>query len=176
MISDTATLYTSNDFFTKRSEIQRQMKKDLQEKVLETTWHQVVYFQLRSVSLPDAFEMEIQNTEVKGQDIHTAQAELERETVKFITNWEVAKLAVNSTIETANGNANKTIYEAEAVKSTIEEVVKNQADAFAYMKANLTFGSDEIIGYLKHNLIKDYPEGKFALSMPAVGATPPTQK
>ena len=45
------------------------------------------------------------------------------------------------------------------------EVVQNQADAFKYMKANLTFGTDEILGYLKNNLVKDYTEGKIAMSM-----------
>lgn len=66
VISDTSTLYTSNDFFTKRSEIQKKMKEDLQVRVMNSTWHEVVFFQLRSISLPDAFELEIQNTEVKG--------------------------------------------------------------------------------------------------------------
>ena len=85
IISDTATNYSSNDFFTKRSEIQVKMKADLQDKVLSDTWHEVEFFQLRSLSLPDAYENEIQNTEVKGQDIHTATAELAREMVKFET-------------------------------------------------------------------------------------------
>jgi hypothetical protein len=66
------------------------MKEDLQKRVMESTWHEVVFFQLRSISLPDKFESEIQNTEVKGQDIHTADAELLREQVKFKTNVNVA--------------------------------------------------------------------------------------
>jgi len=66
VISDTSTLYSSNDFFTRRSEIQQKMKDDLETKVLNATWHEVVFFQLRSLSLPNAFENEIQNTEVKG--------------------------------------------------------------------------------------------------------------
>jgi regulator of protease activity HflC (stomatin/prohibitin superfamily) len=90
IISDTATEYSSNDFFTKRSAIQKKMKADLQRKVLDDTWHEVVFFQLRSLSLPDAYENEIQNTEVKGQDIHTATAELAREEVKFETNVKIA--------------------------------------------------------------------------------------
>lgn len=91
------------------------MKQDLQQRVLNSTWHEVVFFQLRSLSLPQLFEDEIQNTEVKGQDIHTATAESVREMVKFTTNVEIAKLAVNATLETAYGNANRTIFEAEAV-------------------------------------------------------------
>lgn len=59
------------------------MKKDLKERVLESTWHEVIFFQLRSLSLPDAFENEIMNTEVKGQDILKARSEANRENVKF---------------------------------------------------------------------------------------------
>jgi len=73
--------------------------------------------------LPDAFEQEIQNTEVKGQDILKATSEKKRDQVKFDTNVIVAKLAVNSTLEIAHGIANKTIFEARAVESTIKEVV-----------------------------------------------------
>jgi len=100
------------------------MKQDLQERVLNTTWHEVVFFQLRSIALPQDFEREIQNTEVKGQDIHTATKESERENVKFNTNVRISELAVNATLETAYGNANRTIFEAEAVATTISEKIK----------------------------------------------------
>jgi len=46
--------------------IQKQMKADLQARVVNDTWHEIKFFQLRSLSLPDQFEYEIQNTEVKG--------------------------------------------------------------------------------------------------------------
>ena len=139
--------------------------------VSSKTWHDVAYFQLRSLSLPNAFEREIQNTEVKGQEIHTATAELTRETVKYVTNYEVAKLAVNATIETAFGNGNKTYYEAVAVASTIGEVISRQAEAYQSMKGNLTFGTNsfgtpEIMSYLKNSLVKDYSgKGKMAIAM-----------
>lgn len=121
------------------------MKADLQKKVLDDTWHEVVFFQLRSLSLPDAYENEIQNTEVKGQDIHTATAELAREEVKFLTNVKIADKAVNATLETAYGNANKTIFEAAAIQSTISNVVMKQAGAFAAMKTKLQFTNDELM-------------------------------
>jgi hypothetical protein len=38
------------------------------------------------LSLPQAFENEIENTEVKGQDILKADAEKKRELVRFETN------------------------------------------------------------------------------------------
>jgi hypothetical protein len=35
------------------------MIEDLQTKVRQATWHEVVFFQLLSINLPDAFEQEI---------------------------------------------------------------------------------------------------------------------
>ena len=56
VISDTASNYTSNDFFQNRTKIQMKMKEDLQVRVRNSTWHEVTFFQLRSLSLPDKFE------------------------------------------------------------------------------------------------------------------------
>lgn len=139
------------------------MKDDLQQQVMEQTWHEVVFFQLRSIGLPDQYENEIQNTEVKGQDIHTAMAELNRDMVKFVTQVEIANLAVNATLETAYGNGNKTLFEAAAIESTIKDVIEMQVSAFKVMKTDLTFDNNEIMEYLKKNLIKDYGGGRLAL-------------
>ena len=51
------------------------MFENLKREVEARTMHIVEFFQLRSVSLPDSFEREIQRTEVSGQDILTAEAE-----------------------------------------------------------------------------------------------------
>jgi len=44
--------------------------------------------------------------------------------VKFVTNVKVAELAVNATLETAYGNANKTLFKADAVKNTVKGVIE----------------------------------------------------
>ena len=51
----------------------------------------------------------------------------------------MAQLAVKSTMENSYGSANKTIFEAKAVESTIKEVVTKQSEAFAEMKTKLAF-------------------------------------
>ena len=160
VISETATRYTSNDFFTKRPVIQQEMQDDLQKDVLAATWHEVVFFQLRSLSLPDDFEFEIQNTEVKGQDILKAESEFKRDKVRFQTNVIVAQKAVISTLEQAYGNANQTVFEAQAIEKTISEVINKQATSFKTMKTELGWGNEEIIKYLKTSLIKDLPDTK----------------
>jgi len=68
-------------------------------------------------------------------------------------------------MENAYGAANKTLFEAEAVKSTIKEVVTKQAESFAEMKTKLTFDNTQVLEYLKVSLIKDYPEGRMAIAL-----------
>jgi len=75
VISDVSTQYNSDQFFEHRPLIQQEMKKALVKRVDEATHHLVEFFQLRSIALPPAFESEIQNTEVKKQDILKAEAE-----------------------------------------------------------------------------------------------------
>lgn len=85
--------------------IQEQLTAQIVKTVREKTFHIVEFFQLRSIKLPDSFEREIQNTEVKGQDIFTASAEISRENVKFQTALEVAGWAVNETVYRAEADA-----------------------------------------------------------------------
>lgn len=165
VISDTATLYSSNDFFTKRSAIQKKMLEDLQSKVLALTWHRVEFFQLRSIKLPTAYENEIENTEVKGQDILKAQAEQQREFVKFNTSIAVETLRVNATLEEATGNAQKIIYEGLSYQNTIGEVTTAQADSIVSMKQNLGFANSDLIEYLRSNLLRDYQSGRIAMHL-----------
>ena len=163
VVSDTATGYTSNDFFTKRSIIQQAIFSDLQTKVLELTWHEVVFFQLRGLSLPASYEHEIETTEVKGQDILKAQAEQHRDYVYFNTTVAVETLRVNATLEAAHGNADKLRYEGQSYWSTIGNVTQLQADAIAEMQRTLSFSSADIVQYLRTNLLRDYGTGKVAI-------------
>ena len=72
-------------------------------------------------------------------------------------------MAVNGTVEKARGEANRTIFDAEAVESTIKDVIKMQAEEYKTMTSELGFKPKQIVGYLKANLIRDYTEGKVAL-------------
>jgi hypothetical protein len=63
---------------------------------------------------------------------------------------------MNATIETAYGDANKTVFKAKADASTIFDVINTQVAGYKSMKTNLTFDNDQIMTYLKNSLIKDY--------------------
>lgn len=81
----------------------------------------------------------------------------------------VAKLAVNSTVETAFGEGNKTIYNAKAESSTIQEVINAQSKSYKFMKSNFTapytLDNDALFKYMQHTLIKDYSTGKVAMQI-----------
>lgn len=68
----------------------------------------------------------------------------------------VAHNATNTTIEAAYASTNKTINEANAVKSTIQAVIKKQADSLKAMKETLNFNNKNILQYLQMTLIKDH--------------------
>jgi hypothetical protein len=165
VISDEAAKYTARDFFTQRSKIQNNMENTLKDRVATLTYHEVVFFQLRHLSLPDAYEREIENTEVKGQDILKASAELERAYVKFNTTIIIAALEVNATKETAKGDAGKIIHDSRAYQTTILKVSEAQGEAIRDMKSTLSFSNTNIIEYLRTNLIKDYTTGRVAMQM-----------
>lgn len=110
------------------------METALKTRVADLTYHEVVFFQLRHLSLPDAYEREIENTEVKGQDILKASAELERAYVKFNTTIIIAALEVNATKETAKGDAGKILHDARAYQTTILKVSEAQGQAIKDMK------------------------------------------
>lgn len=74
-ISDTGTQYRAIDFFTQRTDISEKMKTQLNTRLNKDINAEVVYFQLRSIDLPDQYELSIQNTEVTKQGIQKAEAE-----------------------------------------------------------------------------------------------------
>lgn len=63
-ISDVATKYPSVEFFTRRMPISTEMKLVLDQALSEQAYMNVIFFQLRSVDLPDKYEDAIQLTEV----------------------------------------------------------------------------------------------------------------
>jgi hypothetical protein len=94
------------------------------------------------LSLPEDFEREIQNTEVKGQDILKTEKEADREVIKFETDVIVARLAQNATLEKAYGEGNRTVYAAEATANTVGAVIKLQAEAYGKLKNTCAINND----------------------------------
>lgn len=63
-ISDVAASYKAADFFFNRSAINTDMANQLNLRLQSELYTEVVYFQMRSIDLPDPYEQAIQDTEV----------------------------------------------------------------------------------------------------------------
>jgi hypothetical protein len=58
-ISDVGTMYRAIDFFTIRSDISAKMREILNARLQKELFTEVIFFQLRSIDLPDPYEMSI---------------------------------------------------------------------------------------------------------------------
>lgn len=58
-ISDVGTTFKAIDFFTNRTSISADMKKTLDARLQRDLHAEVVFFQLRSIDLPDPYEQSI---------------------------------------------------------------------------------------------------------------------
>lgn len=58
-ISDVGTMYRAIDFFTIRKDISNKMKEILNTRLQKDLNVEVVFFQLRSIDLPDPYEQSI---------------------------------------------------------------------------------------------------------------------
>ena len=73
--------YKAEDFFFKRSVINVDMAAQLNQRLKDDLYSEVVYFQMRSIDLPDAYELAIQDTEVVKQSILKAQSLMNKNNV-----------------------------------------------------------------------------------------------
>lgn len=147
-ISDTSTNYSSYDFFTTREEIGYKMKNDLDMRLKSDLYSEVVFFQLRSIDLPNDYEDAIQKTEVTKQGILQAQAARNKNKVVQATYVESAQIGKNITINQAYGKGDALQLRTNATAGTFLNITQSQAQAYQNMKENLTFSNADLIQYL----------------------------
>jgi hypothetical protein len=104
-ISDTATGYSSYEFFTMRTEISKKMYEDLDDRLINDVFCKVVFFQLFSIDLPNDYEDAIQMTEVTKQSILRAEAERNKNKIEQTTKVEQSRIGKDITINQAIGKA-----------------------------------------------------------------------
>ena len=74
------------------------MQAELAAALKTKAFMDVIFFQLRSVDLPDRYEDAIRKTEVTKQDIFKAQAERQRSKIEQDTMVQVAEVLKQATI------------------------------------------------------------------------------
>ena len=142
------------------------MYKELNDRIKKEVHCEVVFFQLRSIDLPDPYELAIEQTEVTKQGILRAEANRIKNRIVQEMYVEQAKIAKDITVNQAKGTAESKKLKADAVANTFLNITRSQAESYATLKTNLSFSNDDLIQYLQVNLIQNYPDGKLIISIP----------
>jgi len=158
-LTDMTTKFNAYNFFYDRQSIGDTMKAEL-SKTFNITCHALIEaLQLRTVSLPKEFELSIQQTEVKKQDIEKAKAERNKVMVECETRVKEAEFQKNVTINTALGEALRIQMNNKAEVERIIITQLQQADAYVALKQQMKLNTTELLEYIKTKLIKEYQAG-----------------
>jgi hypothetical protein len=98
------------------------MKSGLDERLKKDLFCEVVFFQLRSIDLPDPYELSIQNTEVTKQSILRAEAERLKNNVTQQMYVSVSQIKTNVTQNDAIGLAQAKKLLVNASTSTFQQI------------------------------------------------------
>ncbi|CDW82477.1 UNKNOWN [Stylonychia lemnae] len=164
-ISDVGTQYRAIDFFTIRQDISAKMRDALNKRLQKDLKCEVVFFQLRSIDLPDKFEQSIQDTEVTKQSILRAEAERVKNNITQQMLIEVSEVKKNVIVNDAKGAASAKTLITKANTQTFQEIQTNQAEAYAKLMKDLGLTKQELIQYLQLNLIKNSQDGALVISI-----------
>jgi len=124
------------------------------------------FFQLRAVSLPSAFEQAIQETEVKKQDIQTAQAEYDNQEVQMKTAVLQTQQQAKSIALQANATAQSTLLNMQAYVEQFKLTQKLQAETFAPLYQKLQNNESLLLEYMRARTLRDHPDHLSIVSVP----------
>lgn len=165
VLTEEATGYTAYNFFTDRSKIKDDFQKNLDLKLGTSVFSNVVFLQLLSVDLPNAFENAIQESEVKKQDIQKAIAELNKVKVEVDTLKKSAFIQKNVTVNYAEGEAEALIKQNEANVLSFTKIQDSQTDSYSKFKSKLALSNDSLLRFIKSRLITENTSNKFILNL-----------
>lgn len=165
ILTDTATQFSASRFFFDKEIISAQMQSDLNATFGDLCYATVDYFQLKSIDLPDKYEVAIQETEVKKQDILTASAEKSKMQIELETKVKQAQIASNININKAEGQASALLQSNQATAESFYKIQKENSNALAAVKKSLNLNSKDLLNYLRAKILKEYPEDKMVIGL-----------
>ncbi|CAI2376866.1 unnamed protein product [Moneuplotes crassus] len=154
ILTDVATQYKASQFFFDKEKITFAMQKAVNKTFAQYCFATVDYFQLKSIDLPDKYEIAIQETEVMRQDIHKAEAEKAKMQIELETTILQAQIA-------SNININK----AEANGQSFYKIQYQQAASLKTIKDALGLSNPDLLDYLRAKILREYPEDKMIIGM-----------
>lgn len=165
LITQVATKYAATDFFSNRTTISLGMETTLKDTFESQAFANVPFFQLRSVSLPPEFEQAIQQTEVKKQDIQTAQAEKDNMQVQMETKVLQAQQQAMAIALAANATAQSTMLNMEAYVKQFGLAQRLQAQSFAPIHDKLKKNDTLLMDYMRARAMRDHPDHNSVVSI-----------
>lgn len=148
----------------------------MKEQFRKLCFSDIIFLQLRSVDLPNAFETAIQETEVKKQDINIAEAEKKKVQVEVQTLIRSAEYQKNVTINIAEGDAQSILQNNAAHVESYLKVQNSQSDAYKSLKTKLNLNNQDLLKMIKTQVIRDYNGSNLAMAIQSpepAAATPP---
>lgn len=160
-----ATAYNATAFFSDRQTIGLDMEEELKSHFGDEAFCQVPFFQLRSVSLPDAFDQAIQETEVKKQDIQTATAELSNQEVQMQTKVLQAQQQAKAIALEANATAQSILLNMDAFVQQFNLAQSLQASSLKPIYEKLGKNETLLMEYMRARALRDHPAHLSVVSM-----------
>lgn len=167
-LTECATLFTSPQFFTERTQIGHEMEAQLLKDFKARLFSTVFSFQLRTVGLPKPFEDAIQETEVKKQDVRVAQAEQNSTRVQLQTQLMQAKRRTQVKANKASGFAQSVILANSADIKQFTATQEKAADSYAAVMKQLDENAVDLLDYMEVRALRDHPSEKslIGITMP----------
>jgi hypothetical protein len=169
-LTEIATEYTANEFFIDRTKIGKAMEKLLKGDFEARLYATIFSFQLRAVGLPDEFEKAIQQTEVKKQDVHVAEAEQISNKVSLETELMKANRRVKVKANNADGFAQSVMLENTADIEQFTATQEKTAESYKGVLKNLDDKENDLLAYVQSRVLRDHISDKvtLGLSLPAI--------
>lgn len=173
-LTEIATEYTANEFFVDRTRIGKSMEKLLKDDFEARLYATIFSFQLRSVGLPDEFEKAIQQTEVKKQDTHVAEAEQLSNKVALETELMKAQRRTKVKANNAEGFAESVMLANAADISQYKATQEKAAESYKGVLKELDDKEGELLAYVQSRVLRDHISEKvtLGLTLPSIDMAP----
>lgn len=169
-LNDAATRYDANSFFTATDTINTRMRDDLQVTLNDECYADVRFFQISGVDLPNKFEHAIQETQVQENEINTALAEKNNIGIELKTEIGNATNTMDVIINRAKAQAEADIQRNEGNMDSLSQNIQLQSDAYRGLKTALSMTTDQLLKYIRQQVINEYDQSQLVVTIPTRGA------
>ena len=167
ILNDAATKHDANSFFTQTDQISQQMMQALNTTMETECFSSIQFFQLSGVDLPNKFEDAISETQIRDQDIITANADKNNVGIELITAISKAQIQQSVAINEADAIAQADVQKNSAAMQSFYDIVTRQSSAYSLLKSSLNMNNDQLVKYVRAQAINEYNQKDIVVSLPS---------